>query len=64
MKVIVHFKSGLELPITCEEFSISTNPYDEELDSYTIKGIKDNKPVYIDMAQVDCIWREVDNEIS
>ena len=60
MKVIIHFKSGLELPITCEEFSIGTFTLTGKLDSYTIKGIKDNKPVYIDTTQVDCIWREVD----
>ena len=60
MKVIVHFKSGLELPITCEEFSVDTCPLTGELDGYTIKGIKDNKPVYMDTAQVDCIWRELD----
>ncbi len=62
MKIKIRFKSGFELPITCEEFSISKNAYTGEISEYDIKGIKDNKPIFFRSEDVECIYRERTND--
>lgn len=58
MKIIICFKNGKELVITCEEFElekdIQGNPK-----GYHIKGIKDNKPLYINFDEIIYISRKV-----
>ena len=61
MRIIIRFRSGYELPITCEEFGISKNAYTGEISEYDIKGIKDNKPIFIRSEDVECIYREMTN---
>ena len=58
MKIIIRFKSGYELPITCNEFVIETNGITGEIDSYNIKGIKDNKPIFFRSEDVECVYAE------
>ena len=58
MKVVIRFKSGFELSVTCDEFNTSTS-YSGELTSYEIKGIKDNKPIFFRPEDVECIWRKM-----
>lgn len=62
MRIIVRFKSGFELPITCESFSITTNPITGEIDEYTIKGIEDNKLIFFRSVDVECIYRDMTAE--
>ena len=62
MKIIVRFRSGFELPITCDEFSFSKNAYTGEIAEYDIKGIKDNKPIFFRSEDVECIYRGVTND--
>ena len=62
MKIIIRFKSGFELPITCDEFSISKRPYTGEIAEYHIKGIKDNKMIFFRSEDVECIYREMTND--
>ena len=62
MRIIVRFKSGFELPVTCESFSITTNPITGEIDEYTIKGIKDNKLIFFRSVDVECIYRDMTAE--
>ena len=62
MRVIIRFKSGFELPITCDEFSISKNAYTGEIAEYEIKGIKDNKLIFFRSEDVECIYREMTND--
>ena len=61
MRIIIRFKSGFELPITCDEFSISKNIYGE-IEEYDIKGIKDNKLIFFRTEDVECIYREMTND--
>ena len=58
MKIIIRFKSGYELPITCAEFVIRTNRITGEIESYDIKGIKDNKPIFFRSEDVECVFAE------
>ena len=58
MRIIIRFKSGCELPITCDEFVIKTNRITGEIDSYDIKGIKDNKPLFFRSEDVECVYAE------
>ncbi|MBR2554428.1 MAG: hypothetical protein IKE94_06160 [Aeriscardovia sp.] len=62
MRVIIRFKSGFELPITCDKFSISKNAYTGEITEYEIKGIKDNKLIFFRSEDVECIYREMTND--
>lgn len=61
-KVIMRFKSGFELPITCDEFSIRTNTVTGEISSYDIKGITDNKLLFFRPEDVECIFQEMNDE--
>ena len=58
VRIIIRFKSGYELPITCNEFVIKTNRITGEIDSYDIKGIKDNKPIFFRSEDVECVYAE------
>lgn len=62
MRIIIRFKSGFELPITCESCSIVTHSMTGEIDRYTIKGIKDNKPIFFRSEDIECIFRDMTAE--
>lgn len=62
MKIIVRFKSGFELPITCESFSITQHPMTNEITEYDIKGITDNKPIFFRSEDIECILRDMTAE--
>jgi NADH pyrophosphatase NudC (nudix superfamily) len=64
MRIIVRFKSGFELPITCDDFSITTHVMTGEITDYDIKGIKDNKPIFFRSEDVECIFRDITAERS
>lgn len=60
MKIIIVFKDGSHLNITCEEFVIHYQfgvPYD-----YEGRGIEDNKPLYINWNEVLCVYRDMRGE--
>lgn len=59
MRIIVRFKSGFELPITCDSFSLTTHPTMNEITEYEIKGIKDNKLIFFRSEDVECIFRDM-----
>ena len=61
-KVIIRFKSGFELPITCDKFSIKT--IDGEITSYSIEGITDNKTLFFRPEDVECIFQEMNDETN
>lgn len=61
-KIIIRFKSGFELPITCDAFKINTNALTGEITHYDIKGIEDNKPIFFRPGDVECIFQEVNGE--
>ena len=62
MRIIIRFKSGFELPVTCDEFSISKDAYTCEISEYKIKGIKDNKLIFFRSEDIECIYREMIND--
>ena len=59
MRIIIRFKSGFELPITCDSFSLTQHPMMNEITEYEIKGIKDNKPIFFRFEDVECIFRDI-----
>lgn len=59
-RVKIRFKSGFELLITCDKFSIKTLA--GEITSYDIAGIADNKPLFFRPEDVECIFQEMNNE--
>ncbi len=62
MKIVIRFKSGFELPVTCEEFLLSKSVITGEIDSYNIKGITDNKPLFFRSVDVECVYRVMEAE--
>ena len=59
MRIIVRFKSGFELPITCDSFRITQHPMTNEITEYDIKGIRDNKLIFFRSEDVECIFRNM-----
>ena len=64
MKIIIRFRSGFVLPITCEECKISRHAMTGELESYSFKGITDNKLIFFRSEDVECIWRDLSDEVK
>ena len=62
MRIIIRFKSGFELPITCDSFSFTRNPMTNEINEYEIKGIKDNKLIFFRSEDVECVYRDMTSE--
>jgi len=61
-KVKIRFKSGFELPITCEKFNMRTDAVTGEITSYHIEGITDNKPLFFRSEDIECIIQEMNDE--
>lgn len=59
MRIIIRFKSGFELPVTCDSFSLTQHPMTNEITEYEIKGIKDNKPIFFRSEDIECIFRDM-----
>jgi len=51
--LIIRFKSGFELPITCEKFKFTTSNITGEITNYHIEGIKDNKPLFLRSEDIE-----------
>lgn len=64
MRIIIRFKSGFELPITCDSFSLTRHPMTNEINEYEIKGIKDNKLIFFRSEDVECVFRDMTAERS
>ena len=58
MRIIIRFKSGFQMPITCEEAEFTKDGI-SELTAYSIKGIKDNKPIFFRSEDIECIYRDM-----
>ena len=58
--IIIRFKSGFELPITCEKFAFSKSSITGEITNYSIEGIEDNKPLFFRAEDIECIWQKMD----
>ena len=60
MTIRVILKSGSEFTIKCDEFTIKQNALG--LAGYNIKGIAENKPIYLELEQVAAIVRTFSDE--
>ena len=60
MTIVFMFKNGEKLIVKCEDYSIKTDMMGR-LTGYEITEITENRPAYIDMNSVQCIY-EVTNE--
>lgn len=64
MKIIIVLKNGFALTVTCDEFSLNKNGLGQYT-GYEIKGIKDNKPLYINWEDVSLVYRaDMDREVT
>lgn len=61
MKIIIVFRTGFQLPITCEEFTLEKDVLGNPI-AYEIKNITDNKPIHFDFKDVLCVYRVVRGE--
>lgn len=59
MKIVFKFKSGFELPITCDNFKFNKSELTGEITEYSINGIKDNIPLFFRSEDIECIWQKV-----
>ena len=57
MKVVIRFKNGFELPITCEKFKLTKSSACWDIMGYDIEGIEDNKPLFFRPDDVLCIYQ-------
>lgn len=62
MTIRIILKSGAEFSIKCDEFTIEKNQF-EVFTGYNIKGITENKPVYLDLEQIAAIVRVYSDEV-
>ncbi len=62
MKIVIRFKSGFELDVTCEGFKLTKNIVGEIV-GYDIEGIKDNKPIFFRSENVECVYQVIDGEM-
>ena len=61
MKIIIIFRTGFQLPITCEEFTLERDVLGNPI-GYDIKNITENKPIYFDFEDVLCVYRVMRGE--
>lgn len=58
MTIVFRFRDGFELPVECESFEHSTDIMTGKISKYKIKGITGNKPIFISLDDVICVWRK------
>lgn len=65
MKIVIGFKNGKDIEISCEEFNVRTD-YENKITGYTIDKIKDNIPLFMNMKEISYIIqkKEGDNDES
>ena len=63
MSMRVILKSGAEFTIKCDKFTLKENGL-QAVTGYDIKGITENKPVYLDFEQVAAIVRKYSDETA
>lgn len=61
-KIVIRFKSGFELPITCENASFKFHNLTGEMTEYDFSGIVDYKPIFFRPADIECIYQIMDGD--
>ena len=57
MTIAFIFKNGYELKVKCENVTLTTSNLTGRITGYTIDGIDSNKPLYIDVNEIICVYR-------
>ena len=63
MHIRVILKSGAEFTVKCDHFTVRKNGL-EQITGYNIRGITENKPVFLDFGEVAAIVRLLSNEME
>ena len=58
-KIVIRMKSGFELPIECENAKL-TKKITGDIASFEIEGAKDNRPLYLDPQDIECVYQIMD----
>ena len=61
MKIRIFLKGGADFTVKCGEFNMTKNGLGEFV-GYNIKGIEENKPLYLDFSEVAAIVRVLSDE--
>lgn len=60
VKIVIRLKSGFELPIECEEAKFQTSQMNGVLAGYKLKGCKNNRPIFLQPEDIECVWQVMD----
>ena len=60
-EVRIIFKNGKILTIKCENFIVTRSELTNEITKMSWKGVTDNKPLYIDLSEVMCVYQVLTN---
>lgn len=63
MTIRIILKNGSEFSVKCDEFTMKENALGV-VTGYDIKGITENKPVYLDFGQVAAVVRTLSDETA
>lgn len=61
MTIRIILKSGAEFSVKCDKFTIKENGFGQ-VTGYDIKGITENKPIYLNFEQVAAVVRVYSDE--
>lgn len=61
MTIVIMFRNGTELRMKCDEFNIKKNVL-EQLTEANFDGLVENKPIWMDLREVMCIYRVLSDE--
>lgn len=61
MTVALLFKSGKEVRVKCDKFDINRNGLGV-ITGISAEGISENKFLYVNMQELDCIYRVLSDE--
>lgn len=61
MSIRIIMKSGVEFTVKCESFSLQKNGLGQYT-GYEIKGITENKPLYMNFDEIAVIVRKLSDE--
>lgn len=61
MTIALLFKSGKEVRVKCDKFDIERNGLGA-MTSISAEGITENKFLYVNMQELDCIYRVMSDE--
>ena len=60
MKIYIKFKNGFLLPITCTGYAFKISPITGKLIDYKNDGAKDNKPIFLNIEDIECVWEDME----